>query len=225
MSIIRVGVGVSILILAASTDVASQQSVAHRLVPLKKFPADQVIEMISGDPATPGAPYVIRIHNDTNYAVMAHTHPEDEHIVVVQGTWSLGMGNKFDRNAVDTMELGTYGLVPKQMTHFAWSKTETIIQVHGIGPFTVDMIAPLYELTPTGVIMHTTYDMKGTPGRPAQSPAGCFTLALNTPVRSAFGNGTIVGAECTPSIQFTQYRVRKEDGQHYWATREQLSSP
>jgi hypothetical protein len=35
------------------------------------------------------------------------------------------------------MNVGDYALIPKRVHHFAWSKTGTIIQVHGIGPFQV----------------------------------------------------------------------------------------
>jgi hypothetical protein len=35
------------------------------------------------------------------------------------------------------MNVGDYAFVPKEMRHFGWSKTETVVQIHGIGPFKV----------------------------------------------------------------------------------------
>ena len=32
--------------------------------------------------------------------------------------------------------------MPKTMRHFAWAKGETIIQVHGIGPFEITYVNP-----------------------------------------------------------------------------------
>jgi hypothetical protein len=106
------------------------------VVPLKKFSLYQRFETVSGDPAKAGGLYVIRIHAEAGYIIMPHTHPEDENIVVVKGTWALGMGDRYNQNALEAMEIGAYGLVPKKMAHFALSKTDTIIQVHGVGPFT-----------------------------------------------------------------------------------------
>jgi len=125
------------------------------VVPLNRIPSQQWVEVLCGDPAKSGEPYVIRIHNDANYIVLPHTHPEDEHIVVVQGSWSLGMGTRIDKGALEPMELGSYGLVQRQMAHFGWAKTEVIIQVHGIGPFSTDFVDPVYELTDRGRLDET----------------------------------------------------------------------
>jgi hypothetical protein len=132
--IVRIALALLCFVSVASTQ---QESQHHVIVPLKSFPLDQGGETISGDPNKPGAPFVIRIRNDDGQIVMPHWHPEDEHIVVVKGTWYLGAGDKFDRDALREMKIGDYGLVPKKMMHFAWSKGETVIQVHGIGPFQI----------------------------------------------------------------------------------------
>ena len=208
------------LLLVAATGAAAQEAASHRVVPLNKIPSEQWVEVLSGDPSKPGAPYALRIHNDANYVVPPHTHPEDEHIIVVQGSWALGMGTRFDKAKLDPMELGAYGLVPKQMAHFAWSKTETIIHVHGIGPFTISPIEPLYELTAQGVVLSRLVIQPGNP--PQIGPPGCFTLTLGARVRGQEGEGTIVGGQCSPAVSFTQYWVQRADGQRFWATREEL---
>ena len=103
--------------LAQSKAGLEQQPLQH-VVPLKKFPRDQRFETVSGDPTKAGAIYVIRIHSEAGFITMPHTHPEDEHIVVVKGSWSLAMGDRFNRQTLESMEPGTYGLVPGKMTHF-----------------------------------------------------------------------------------------------------------
>lgn len=75
---------------------------------------------------------MFRIHQDAGYITLPHTHPMDENITVVQGSWSLAMGRRFDRSALKPMDLGTFGVAPKNMEHFARSKTETILQDVGI---------------------------------------------------------------------------------------------
>src|SRR5229473_868741 len=155
---------------------AAQQPVESHVVPLKKFSADHRFETVSGDPAKSGEPFVVRIHAEAGYIIMPHTHLIDENIVVVKGSWALGMGERFNAQALEPMEVGTFGLSPKKMEHFALSKTYTIIQVHGIGPFTTQYVEPVYKLTDMGVLLQTS---ASEPSHPAPtSPPGCFVLKL-----------------------------------------------
>jgi hypothetical protein len=210
-----------VLVWSRQISVAQQAGEGH-VVPLKEFPLDQRFETVSGDPKKPGAPFVIRIHAEAGYIIMPHTHPIDENIVVVKGSWAVGMGDRFNRQALEPMEVGTYALVSKTMAHFALSKTDTIIQVHGIGPFTTHWVVPVYELTDKGVLLETS---AAEPGRPTPtSPPGCFALKLGARVRGSYGEGIVVGAQCTPG-QLTQYRVERSDGERFWAQRDELSAP
>ena len=199
----------------------AQQPIRSHVVPLKKMLGDQRSETVSGDPTKPGALYVIRLHREAGYIIMPHTHPEDENIVVVQGSWALGMGDRYNSQGLEPMEVGTYGSAPKKMAHFGLSKTETIIQVHGIGPFTTTWVEPMYELTDKGVLLQTIAEQPGrlTP----TSPPGCFVLKLGTRVRGSLGEGLVVGAKCTPG-QLTQYCIEKVDGERFWAQREELNT-
>jgi hypothetical protein len=134
-----------------------------------------------------------------------------KNIRVVKGTWSLGTGRRFNRSALEQMETGTFGMVPKNMAHFAWSKTETILQVHGLGPFTSTVVEPVYELTEKGVFSLTSLLL---PGRPtSSSPPDCFALRINARVRGDAGEGIIVGARCSPTNQITQYWVQRPNGE------------
>jgi quercetin dioxygenase-like cupin family protein len=111
-----------------------QQSVQSHIVPLKEFAGGQTFETVSGDPTKPGELFVIRIHREAGYVIMPHTHPIDEHFVVVKGTWAFGMGDHYNPQILETMEVGTYGLAPKNMAHFGLSKTETVNQIHESAP-------------------------------------------------------------------------------------------
>jgi anti-sigma factor ChrR (cupin superfamily) len=115
-----------VLVLALS-NAQAQDSATHGVVPLHKLPPGQAVEKVWGDPDKPAAPFVIRIHADAGYIILPHTHLVDENIIVVQGVWSLGMGSSFDRSALEQLDVGAFGFAPKDMAHFAWSKTETII--------------------------------------------------------------------------------------------------
>lgn len=141
---------------------------------------------------------------------------------MVKGTWALGMGDRYDPQGLVPMEVGTYGLAPKNMAHFGLSKTETVNQVHGIGPFKTHRLEPIYELNAKGIF----YDPSATqPGKlTSTSPPDCFLLKLGTHVRGSYGQGVVVAAQCTPG-QLTQYRIEKPDGEHFWAQRDELNTP
>jgi hypothetical protein len=201
-----------------------QQPVEHHVVPLKHFSklaTDKRFETVSGDPAIAGAPFVIRIHAEAGYIIMPHTHQVDENIVVVKGSWALGMGARFNRGALESMEVGDFGFAPGKMVHFALAKTATIIQVHGVGPFATQWLVPMYELSDRGVLVKAS---AGDPGRlePA-SPEGCFVLKLGARVRGSYGEGVVAGAQCTPG-QLTQYRIERTDGELFWAQRDELNT-
>ena len=71
-----------------------------------------------------------------------HWHPGDEYLTIVSGTFAVGMGSAYDAKALHTMPTGSYALLPHAMHHFALSKTSTIVQVHGMGPFQVNFVNP-----------------------------------------------------------------------------------
>jgi len=140
------------LLASPATLLAQRDSATTRIVPIWRD--GQLVTRVSGDPNVAGAPYVIRIWNFANQIVLPHTHPEDEHVVVVQGTWFLAAGERFDRARLRPLAVGDYALVPRGHAHFAWSKGMTVIQVHGIGPFRVDFVDSVFVLSSSGAIAH-----------------------------------------------------------------------
>jgi len=190
------------------------------VVPLHKMRPGQWVEKVWGDPEKPGEVFAIRIHNDAGYIVVPHVHPMDEHVVVVQGVWWFGMGSHFDASALKPLEPGTFGFGPKNMPHFAWSKTETTIHVYGTGPFSTKLIDPVYELTGDGTFLLTSLLQ---PGNPTDStPQDCFALKIGARVKGAHGEGVVVGARCSPANHITQYWIQKAKDERFWATLQEL---
>jgi quercetin dioxygenase-like cupin family protein len=123
---------------AAPTNSKTQSShtlVAPESIKWNASGVGQWFAVMSGSPNTEGAPFVIRIKLADGAKVAPHWHPMDEHVTVVTGTFYVGMGEKFDESLAKEMPPGSYVIMPKDMRHFAWAKGETIIQIHGIGPF------------------------------------------------------------------------------------------
>jgi quercetin dioxygenase-like cupin family protein len=103
-------------------------------------PLKSQVAVVSGDPSKAGAPFVIRIKTPDGERIPPHWHPTDENITVLQGIFFLGTGEKFDQASGHEMKAGSYAQMPKQTWHFAWTKGETIVQVHGVGPFVVNFV-------------------------------------------------------------------------------------
>ncbi len=97
---------------------------------------------VSGDPNAEGAPFVLRIRCADGAKVPAHWHPTDEYLTVLKGSFLVGLGEAFDETKLQTMNVGNFTMMPKEMRHFGMCKGETIVQVHGAGPFKVNWVNP-----------------------------------------------------------------------------------
>ena len=99
------------------------------------------IAVVSGDPAKAGE-FVIRIKLADGTKVPPHWHPTDEHITVMRGVFAVGMGILYDESKLEDMQPAMYAHMPKGSRHFGLSKGESVVQVHGMGPFVVNWVTP-----------------------------------------------------------------------------------
>jgi quercetin dioxygenase-like cupin family protein len=99
------------------------------------------ITVLSGDPAKAGI-YTIRLRLADGTKIPPHWHPEDEHVTVLRGTFMAGMGDKFDDAALQELPAGTYVMMPKNVHHFAKASGQTVLQLHGQGPFVMNYVNP-----------------------------------------------------------------------------------
>lgn len=100
------------------------------------------IAIISGDPDTAGAPFVIRFRYHGKSRIPPHWHPVDEHLTVLSGMFRIGMGERGDEAATTPLAVGAYALLPAKMVHYAWADDNTVVQAHGIGPFVINYVNP-----------------------------------------------------------------------------------
>lgn len=121
--------------LEAMTEVAAA-SLNWGPLELPGFAPGLGIAVIHGDPAAEGL-YTIRLRFPAGYKFPAHNHPNPENLTVVSGTFLLGMGDKTDASAIKKYGPGDFLWIPGKMSHFGGVEDETIIQLHGNGPFGV----------------------------------------------------------------------------------------
>ncbi len=106
------------------------------------LPAGAKMAVLAGDPGKKG-PFTIRLQAPDGYKVAPHMHPTAENITVISGTFHLGTGDKFDESAGHEMTAGSFAVMPAGMKHFAWTTGETVLQIHGAGPFQIVYVNPV----------------------------------------------------------------------------------
>jgi quercetin dioxygenase-like cupin family protein len=135
----------SALFAQTSTHVIQTPAEAHWGPAPPLLPAGAQIAVLAGDP-TKAVPYTIRLKFPARYAIPAHSHPTDEHVVVVSGSLTFGMGDKLSKETSEnkTLAAGGFALMPAQMNHYAYTTNEeTTIILYGQGPVEFKYVNPV----------------------------------------------------------------------------------
>ena len=98
------------------------------------------IATVQGNPMQAGQPYTLRLFCANGVKIAPHWHPTTENVTVVKGTFAIGMGSKWDPAALKDLPTGGFASAPARMRHFGTCKGDTIVQVHGLGPFVVNFV-------------------------------------------------------------------------------------
>jgi hypothetical protein len=102
----------------------------------KSIPPGAKLAVLEGDPTKEG-PFVMRLLLPDGYSIPPHTHPKVERLTVVSGTFNIAMGEKLDKKSGRKMPAGTFGFWAAGMKHFVWAEGETVVQLHGMGPWSI----------------------------------------------------------------------------------------
>ena len=105
------------------------------------LPRGAQLAIIEGKPSEPG-PFTMRLKFPAGFKVAPHSHPAIEHLTVLSGAINFGMGDTFDAGKLTTMRTGSFIVMPVGATHFVETREETVIQVHGVGPWGVKYVNP-----------------------------------------------------------------------------------
>ncbi len=97
--------------------------------------------VVSRDPGKAGE-FVVQLSMPAGYKIPPHFHPADEHVTVLSGSLWMAMGEKWEESAGKEMQTGAYHMIPKGVRHYAWAKGQTVIQLHGMGPWGITYVNP-----------------------------------------------------------------------------------
>ena len=93
-----------------------------------------------GDSAR-GGTWVDRVKIPAEMRVPAHTHPHDELVTVIEGTWYVGEGARFDPARLSGYPAGSFIVIPAGVPHFVASReSAVVVQLSGTGQFGTDYL-------------------------------------------------------------------------------------
>ena len=97
--------------------------------------------VLEGDLAKAG-PFTLRLKLPNGYRIPMHYHPAIEHITVIQGTFVLSMVDKANVKTEKSLGVGSFAFMPPGRRHTLRAQGETIVQLHGVGPWGVIYVNP-----------------------------------------------------------------------------------
>ncbi len=99
------------------------------------------IAVIEGD-LKAAVPFTFRLRLAANSRIGVHTHPVVERVTVISGTFYLGIGDKFDPAKARGYTPGGITIMPVGMPMYVFTKEDTIVQIHGTGPWGITFLSP-----------------------------------------------------------------------------------
>jgi len=110
-------------------------------VDVPSLPPGAKMAVIEG-PLNQAVPYTFRLKVPAGYIVPPHTHAVVERVTVISGTFKLGFGDTFDPARTKAYPAGSVIIMPAGMKMFAFVQEETVVQIHGAGPWGISYINP-----------------------------------------------------------------------------------
>ncbi|MFL5560747.1 MAG: cupin domain-containing protein [Gemmatimonadaceae bacterium] len=86
--------------------------------------------------------FTVRLRFPNGYILPLYTHPTDEHVTVLQGTFLVGLGENFTTDGMIALKEGGFITAPANHAHFATTRVVTEVQVHAIEPFALTYVHP-----------------------------------------------------------------------------------
>lgn len=99
------------------------------------------IAVIEG-PLNKAVPFTLRLLLPAGAKIAPHVHPAFERVTVLSGTFYLAHGDAFDATKAQVLAPGSVALMPPGAPMFGYTKEQTVIQLHGVGPWGITYLNP-----------------------------------------------------------------------------------
>lgn len=103
------------------------------------LPKGAKLAVVSGDPGRTG-PFVIQLRFPPGYEVPPHRHPSAEHVTVVRGALTFGLGPVMGGGRRVVLGRGKSIVAPANMDHYASTTQGATVQISSRGPFQVTYV-------------------------------------------------------------------------------------
>ena len=137
--------------LSLSAATAAAQDASHAVIALPDqltwgpappaLPPGAKLAVLEGNPSEAG-PFTMRVLLPAGYRIPPHYHAAVEHVTVIKGMFKIGMGERYDPSAMTPLPAGTFAALQPGTRHFAEAQGETIVQLHGVGPWGLTYVNP-----------------------------------------------------------------------------------
>jgi quercetin dioxygenase-like cupin family protein len=138
-ALVGMAVAIPALAMEGHTMLAPEQ-IAWKPAPAA-LPQGAEAAVLYGDPAKEG-PFALRVRFPQDYSVPPHTHPVDEVVTVISGTFHLGMGETADRDKAQPLPAGSFVAMAPGTAHYVFTSEATVIQINTVGPWGLTYINP-----------------------------------------------------------------------------------
>jgi hypothetical protein len=138
---------IPVLALAAMTASAQEAASFLNVQDIKweagppSLPKGGKMAVLYGDPTKEGA-FSIRAKLPAGYMVPPHFHTRDENLTILSGALYLGMSDAVDKPSAHALKAGGFHHLPGKVHHYAFTKTATVLQISGEGPFDITYLNP-----------------------------------------------------------------------------------
>lgn len=105
------------------------------------LPKGVKIAVLEGDMRQEGI-FTARLKLPAGFRLLPHWHPVFEYLTVLEGTYSVGRGEKFDQSALRELPAGSFSVMPPKTPHFGFSKQGAIVQITAMGPWDLIYLDP-----------------------------------------------------------------------------------
>jgi quercetin dioxygenase-like cupin family protein len=102
------------------------------------------IAVIEG-PLNKAVPFTFRLKIPANSKIAPHTHPAFERVTVLEGTFYFSHGDTYERTKTTALGPGSVAIMPPNTPMFGYTKEDTVIQLHGIGPWGLTYLNPAHD--------------------------------------------------------------------------------
>jgi len=99
------------------------------------------IAVIEG-PLNKPVPFTFRLKIPANSKIAPHTHPAFERVTVLSGVFHFAHGKQYDPAKTSALGPGSVAIMPPGSPMFGYTKEETVIQLHGMGPWGLNYLDP-----------------------------------------------------------------------------------